>query len=723
MSFSPPSSILFAPDVAPSIPVFDETMIAGVITSNHSRIMPPQRSQPHRIAVDSIADLPPDAQALLAAFLICSRPLPSRALVRLAPDSAVVDVLVARKFITESEDGDWQLTTTFDHAAATRALPWSLRQQQQEEIAGLCREMGDHAGAARHATALGRTDLALTAWQAAAHHALARNDAVAALAILDEIVTLDSPSIDAIDDALIELVPLIAVEPTAADALREKLAGWLEQKSWHRRPRRIAALAPIQATLLAAQGLHAAGAHFRVRAAQTLRQQGQSADAAREFNAAGTSLMFALHYTAAGTASQQAYDEAERCEDPVLRAQIVTSRGLLRGFMGDTEPGRADLEHALDLALAHGHTSLAAEAYRILGTVAEYASCYGEEQTAFSRAISYCRRHDEPATGDLCMGCLSYSLFRSGNWIRSRRIARSVIAEGGPASRCVAEGVLGLHHANRGELREAKPRLQASREAAHRFGILGMEFFCVWGFALVEQHAGRNEAAALHYRHLLEFWQGSEDRHDAIPGLTAGALFFLDHKQDADADACLTALHHISTLTANPEAQGAVALVRGEQHRRAGRASAAITAFEHALAAFDSRDLMIERIHTQLRLSAALRTDGRVEAAREMWEEAAKRARRLGMRGLVAAAEATLSVDGDTTPGDSPIAATDEWGLLSPRQREVARLLCGGATNKEMAAKLGLSVRTIDMHVRHILGRLECRSRAEAAARITTLLG
>lgn len=43
-------------------------------------------------------------------------------------------------------------------------------------------------------------------------------------------------------------------------------------------------------------------------------------------------------------------------------------------------------------------------------------------------------------------------------------------------------------------------------------------------------------------------------------------------------------------------------------------------------------------------------------------------------------------------------------------------------TNKEIAARLGLSVRTVDMHVAHVLRRLDCRTRAEAAAKISAML-
>jgi DNA-binding CsgD family transcriptional regulator len=54
---------------------------------------------------------------------------------------------------------------------------------------------------------------------------------------------------------------------------------------------------------------------------------------------------------------------------------------------------------------------------------------------------------------------------------------------------------------------------------------------------------------------------------------------------------------------------------------------------------------------------------------------------------------------------------------LSRREREVVRLLASGRTNREIAHALVLSPRTVDMHVRNILRKLDCRSRVEAAGR------
>jgi len=52
---------------------------------------------------------------------------------------------------------------------------------------------------------------------------------------------------------------------------------------------------------------------------------------------------------------------------------------------------------------------------------------------------------------------------------------------------------------------------------------------------------------------------------------------------------------------------------------------------------------------------------------------------------------------------------------LSSREREVARLIAAGKTNREIAAELIISERTVDGHAANILSKLGLRSRAQVA--------
>jgi DNA-binding NarL/FixJ family response regulator len=54
---------------------------------------------------------------------------------------------------------------------------------------------------------------------------------------------------------------------------------------------------------------------------------------------------------------------------------------------------------------------------------------------------------------------------------------------------------------------------------------------------------------------------------------------------------------------------------------------------------------------------------------------------------------------------------------LSPREREVLRLIGNGKTNKEIAATLGLSDETVKCYVRSVFYKLDVEDRTQAAVR------
>jgi predicted ATPase/DNA-binding CsgD family transcriptional regulator len=64
----------------------------------------------------------------------------------------------------------------------------------------------------------------------------------------------------------------------------------------------------------------------------------------------------------------------------------------------------------------------------------------------------------------------------------------------------------------------------------------------------------------------------------------------------------------------------------------------------------------------------------------------------------------------------APAPAVADGAPLTPRELQVARLIAGGRSNKEIAAELVISQRTAENHVEHILTKLGFTSRAQVAA-------
>ena len=73
-------------------------------------------------------------------------------------------------------------------------------------------------------------------------------------------------------------------------------------------------------------------------------------------------------------------------------------------------------------------------------------------------------------------------------------------------------------------------------------------------------------------------------------------------------------------------------------------------------------------------------------------------------------------------PGTPARAAPGPAAALSPRELQVARLVAGGRSNKQIAAELVISQRTAENHVEHILAKLSFTSRAQVAAWVAASL-
>lgn len=66
--------------------------------------------------------------------------------------------------------------------------------------------------------------------------------------------------------------------------------------------------------------------------------------------------------------------------------------------------------------------------------------------------------------------------------------------------------------------------------------------------------------------------------------------------------------------------------------------------------------------------------------------------------------------------GPEPVTVAPQLGVLTDREREVFELIVLGFTQKEIGAKLFVSIKTVETHRAHIADKLSCRSRAELVA-------
>ena len=171
-----------------------------------------------------------------------------------------------------------------------------------------------------------------------------------------------------------------------------------------------------------------------------------------------------------------------------------------------------------------------------------------------------------------------------------------------------------------------------------------------------------------------------------------------------------------STPLAGPRAaagraQALVALARGETARAVELAGAAVADAERVDGALDvararliaGRALAASDRDGALRELAAAEHVAATAGAARVRDEALQEQRRLGRR---------------VGRGGERGRAGGGVGALSPREREVAGLVADGRTNREIAARLFLSEKTIETVLSRVFRKLGVRSRAEVAARV-----
>ena len=134
-------------------------------------------------------------------------------------------------------------------------------------------------------------------------------------------------------------------------------------------------------------------------------------------------------------------------------------------------------------------------------------------------------------------------------------------------------------------------------------------------------------------------------------------------------------------------------------------------AFEAALALHEGLPMPFERARTLLCLGERLRRARQRADAREPLKEALETFERLGARGWAERTRTELRATGEQQARRAETAAEQ----LTPHELQIAVLVAQGMTNREAAAALFLSPKTIEYHLGQIYRKLDVRGRAQLA--------
>lgn len=146
---------------------------------------------------------------------------------------------------------------------------------------------------------------------------------------------------------------------------------------------------------------------------------------------------------------------------------------------------------------------------------------------------------------------------------------------------------------------------------------------------------------------------------------------------------------------------------------RSGVVAGRVADLERAIATAQTADLPVELGEARLWLACAHAVAGDAARAAELAVVADATLQRCGVRAWGARCAALSRPSERVTVVIDPALAT-----LSQAERRVAEAVAEGLTNREVAAKLYLSVKTVDFHLQQIYRKLSLRSRTELAVKM-----
>ncbi|HWE09684.1 MAG TPA: AAA family ATPase [Solirubrobacteraceae bacterium] len=440
--------------------------------------------------------------------------------------------------------------------------------------------------------------------------------------------------------------------------------------------------------------------------------------------------------------AQEAGARAEEC-------RILNTLGPAQRMTGSPEEAIATARRAQRLAEELGDPEELTRSYINLAELLDEAGRMREAIDVSRAGVAMARREGVPGVLPMLIAELAWRLIRQGGWHEADEILPEAVEAGTSwgVGRSSALSVQAQLQALRGEPQAAERTLQdAEREQRQAVGSM-------WTGPLAAARAdaalwdGRPEAARAVVDAELARREPTDDSAATYlaPLIAAGARAEAElagrartmraSAEEAEAVSRAVAVCDVGrdliTSHMSPEPLLFVATASAETERAAGSASADTWAglaarwdehgnvFQAVYARWRQAELTLaaggSRAEIPLVLAAAHATAAMLgaEPLRRELEDLARRARI-----DLAVGEAAMGPGSGagTVPASAATDATAAERIgLTARELDVLRLMAGGATNREIAAGLYISQKTVTVHVTRILSKLDARTRVEAA--------
>jgi DNA-binding CsgD family transcriptional regulator len=294
---------------------------------------------------------------------------------------------------------------------------------------------------------------------------------------------------------------------------------------------------------------------------------------------------------------------------------------------------------------------------------------------------------------------------------RNAEAAREIAEQAGQeAVGGYALAVRALADAYRGHEQDARDAAELAFELGRATEFTPVTQFAGSALGLLELSLGRPAEAAEHLAPLVEL---ARAERICEPGLTryvpdqVEALVELGRLDEAGElldwyEGNAVRLGRRGAMASSRRCRGLLAAARGALDE-------ALADFQAALVDHDAVPLPFDRARTLLVYGAALRRAKRKADARDRLEEAAAAFEELSATAFAERARAELARIGGRRRSEGGLTATE---------RQIAGLVAEGRSNKEVAAALFVTVKTVEANLSRVYAKLGLRSRADLARRM-----
>jgi DNA-binding CsgD family transcriptional regulator/tetratricopeptide (TPR) repeat protein len=469
------------------------------------------------------------------------------------------------------------------------------------------------------------------------------------------------------------------------------------------------------------------------RAVELIPAEPPSAERARALGGLGLILMLAGRPARSREHCETAVAVARTVGARVEEADALATLGYDLSVLGDRPAGLECARRARSIAQQTGDDEILSRTTVPLSDVLRRGGQLSESVEVGLAGALESRRAGLDMREGFCRLNAAEAAFELGRWDLVDRLSREVLASGlTGVTLAFAHYVAGILACARGQLADAAAHLAAQRDAVGQDPI-PPDYVVIEAeaeLALWQRHPelashvaqrGVHVTAQDALRCTLVVWLGLRAEADLAEIARA--------RRDATAEAAARERARVFLNTARERASDAAhsaltAMIEAEHTRAEGRSDPVLWAT--AARAWESRLTPYPAAYAHWRQAeASLARRDRTQAAHALLvahntaaalgaASLRSELEALARRGRIELTASDTAATEQAAPSPATVAAA-ELGLTA-REREVLEHIALGQTNRQIADELFISVKTVAVHVSHILGKVGAATRSEAAA-------